>query len=528
MIPPLWCVLHIWSLARCRWPAVFQPDNTIQLSPDRQPIGFEFHITSGKVDVFGAGTIEAILINGNFVGPTLRPCEDDEVEVLVRNYLQQDTTMHFHGIEQRTTLWSDGVPGLTQRRIHAGASYLYRWAADNAGSFSYHAHSQGQLMDSLYGTIIVDASPEAERPFKLISRDAAEEQNMLVAESLSQPLLMADWSHYKFDDFYCIEMVANYDLACTDAIIVKGMLRHLGEDHGYAPPIQALQGDYDLLPHAAALTFVNVGGLYPLQVSVNNHELHVFVVDRQYIHTVVTNQVYVGNRNRVLVMIKLDQEPARYKVQIANYLLNQILGDFAEMTYGDAGSAPRHQIPKLNYARQPLIDGIRSFKPEQGKPYPERQPARESDQTVKVVLRKPGCPQGAYEWSLSSHKLYNITAEEQDPPILFQRPRNVLDSKLIVFLESHPVHKHRNKVFFLGSRNGRFPWTSVALPAGSFNSYLDMFTTLDIAVRYKVENPRAWLLYCHARGMGIVLMDSADHFPKVPLEYRKSNGFKLT
>ncbi|KAF5516133.1 Laccase abr2 [Colletotrichum siamense] len=616
------CALRIWSPTWCQRPDLLQLDGAKEPSPARQPVRFELHITSGKVDAIGAGTRDAILVNGTFVGPTLRLEQGDEVEFLVRNYLREDTTMHFHGIAQRTTPWSDGVPGLTQRQIHPGASYLYRWAAEEAGTFFYHAHSKGQLMDGLYGAIVIDASPKVKRPFHLISRDASEEQAMLAAELQNQPLLLADWSQYKFDDFYHIETTANFDLACTDAIIVNGvgsqyclgpitldnmtnpiilkMLKDLGEDHmttkGCVPPIQALQGDYDvdvakLPPHAvreciggrnpkgnftfsvdeklgwAALTFVNVGGLYPLQVSIDNHELHVYAVDGQYIHPVVTDRVYVGNGNRVSVLVKLDQGPARYTIRMANDLLNQILGGFAEMAYGDAADPPRHQKPKMNYAGQPLIDPIRSFKPEEGQPYPERRPARRPDRTVKLVLRKPGRPHGAYEWSLSGHELYNMTAEELDPPMLFKGPSKAPESELVVFSEvgdwvdmiletegpfaqSHPIHKHGNKVFFLGSGIGRFPWRSVedaerSLPVGSFNfenpAHLDTFTTPDIAgnapavwtvVRYQVENPGAWLLHCHvqthqAGGMGIVLMDGIDQFPEVPLEYREWNGFAL-
>ncbi|KAF4440591.1 multicopper oxidase [Fusarium austroafricanum] len=614
------CILHVLLPNRV-WTTFFRLGDANQQHSPRGPVRFELHVTAGQVEAIGAGPRDAILVNGSFVGPTLRLGQGDEVEFLVRNYLREGTAIHFHGISQRRTPWSDGVPGLTQRQIRPGASYLYRWIAEDPGTYFYHAHSRGQLMDGLYGAIIVAASPEAERPFHLISGDAEEQEAMRAAESNMRPLLVADWSQYKFDDLYGIEAAANFDLACTDAIIVNGMgsqycldpesldnmtnpiilamLKDLGEDHmtakGCVPPIQALQGDFDvdldkLPPQAvrecvggrnpsgnftvgveskagwAALTVVNVGGLYPLQVSIDNHDMHVYAVDGQYINPVVADRIYVGNGNRVSILVRLDQEPARYTIRMANDLLNQILGGFADMAYDGATLAPSHARPKMNYAGQPLIEGIRSFKPEDGHPYPARGPARVPDRTAKLLLRKPGRPYGAYEWSLSGHEVYNMTAENHDPPFLFRQPSRIPESELIIrtqtgewvdiiletegpFAQSHPMHKHGNRVYWLGSGIGRFPWNTVeeaerSLPPGTFNfenpPYLDTFTTPDIVgdapgvwtvVRYKVESPGAWLLHCHvqthvAGGMGVVILDGIDQFPEVPLEYQEWNGFK--
>ncbi|GKT47435.1 laccase abr2 [Colletotrichum spaethianum] len=594
--------------------------NTELESTIRNHVRFEIHLTAGQVDALGAGPRDAILINGSFTGPTLRLNQGDEVEFLVRNYLREDTTVHFHGVDQRKTPWSDGVPGLTQGQIRPGASYLYRWKAEQPGTFFYHAHSKGQLMDGLYGAIIVDAAQNVDRPFHLIDSDPKEEMAMRAAESQMQPLLLSDWSQYKFDDFYHIEKIANFDLACTDAIIVNGMgsqycldpesldsmtnpvilkmLQDLGEDHmtakGCVPPIQALQGDFDVnigeLPTDAirkcvggwnprgnftftvdsrngwaALTFINVGGLYPLQVSIDNHDLHVYAVDGQYIRPTVTDRVYVGNGNRVSVMVKLNQERALYTVRMANDLLNQILGGFANMAYDGANEMSNCSKPKMNYAGQPLIKNLRSFKPEEGRPFPARTPSRRSNRTFKLHLRKPGRPHGAYEWSLSGHEVYNMTREQQDPPFLFLQPDEIPHSELVLrthvgewidliletegpFAQSHPVHKHGNKVYFLGSGTGKFPWHTVEeaqkhLPPGSFNfkdpSYLDTFTTPDIAgdapavwtvVRYKADNPGTWLLHCHvqthhAGGMGVVMLDGISQFPKVPTDYVEWNGF---
>lgn len=96
---------------------------------------------------------ELIFMNEQFPGPELRLEQGDDVEVVVHNNLPVNTSIHFHGIEQRGTPWSDGVPGLTQKPIQPGHSWTYRWKATQYGTYWYHAHAQSEIMDGLYGPI---------------------------------------------------------------------------------------------------------------------------------------------------------------------------------------------------------------------------------------------------------------------------------------------------------------------------------------------------------------------------------------
>lgn len=68
-------------------------------------VPFELHLSHGEADPVGAGSRRVILINGTFVGPTLRLTQGDEAEITVRNYMREDTAVHFHGIAVR-----DGEP----------------------------------------------------------------------------------------------------------------------------------------------------------------------------------------------------------------------------------------------------------------------------------------------------------------------------------------------------------------------------------------------------------------------------------
>ena len=73
----------------------------------------------------------------------------------MKNSLSTEATVHFHGIEQVGTPWSDGVPGVSQKPIEPGGTFVYRWTATQYGTYWYHGHVQGLVSDGLYGAIII-------------------------------------------------------------------------------------------------------------------------------------------------------------------------------------------------------------------------------------------------------------------------------------------------------------------------------------------------------------------------------------
>lgn len=54
-----------------------------------------------------------------------------------------EVTIHWHGITQRGTQYSDGVPMVTQCPILQGNTFRYQWYA-NAGTHFWHAHTGKQ------------------------------------------------------------------------------------------------------------------------------------------------------------------------------------------------------------------------------------------------------------------------------------------------------------------------------------------------------------------------------------------------
>ncbi len=100
-----------------------------------------------------------ITINGTLPGPLLRWREGREVEIHVTNRLEEDTSVHWHGILLPADM--DGVPGVSYRGIAPGETFVYRFPVRQSGTYWYHSHTGLQEQLGHYGPLIIDpAGPE--------------------------------------------------------------------------------------------------------------------------------------------------------------------------------------------------------------------------------------------------------------------------------------------------------------------------------------------------------------------------------
>ncbi|GAB3464958.1 copper resistance system multicopper oxidase [Azotobacter salinestris] len=125
--------------------------------------GSEFDLAIGEIPVNITGKPRtATVINGSLPGPTLRWREGDTVTLRVRNRLDEDTSIHWHGILLPANM--DGVPGLSFDGIAPGGLYEYRFRVKQSGTYWYHSHSGFQEQTGVYGALIID--PREPEPFR--------------------------------------------------------------------------------------------------------------------------------------------------------------------------------------------------------------------------------------------------------------------------------------------------------------------------------------------------------------------------
>ncbi|KAK0650008.1 laccase [Cercophora newfieldiana] len=100
---------------------------------------------------------KAMLINGQFPGPTIRADWGDTIRVTVTNaLLVNGTSLHWHGIRMLNNNVNDGANGITECPLPPGASKVYTFRAEQYGSSWYHSHFSSQYANGVVGTILID------------------------------------------------------------------------------------------------------------------------------------------------------------------------------------------------------------------------------------------------------------------------------------------------------------------------------------------------------------------------------------
>ncbi|MEV1017241.1 multicopper oxidase family protein [Micromonospora sp. NPDC049801] len=120
-----------------------------------------FTLTAGTATVrVGGHDVAAWAFDGQVPGPELTATVGDVVQVTLRNRdIGRGVTLHWHGYDVPNS--QDGVPGVTQPAVLPGQEFVYRFRADQAGTYWYHTHSVSDVgvRMGLYGVLVVRPGP---------------------------------------------------------------------------------------------------------------------------------------------------------------------------------------------------------------------------------------------------------------------------------------------------------------------------------------------------------------------------------
>ncbi|WP_209308961.1 multicopper oxidase family protein [Blastococcus sp. CT_GayMR16] len=133
------------SVADLTGPADGEPDVAVDLAAREE----SFDLASGE-------RIQGFTLNGESPGPALEAHQGDLVEVTLTNVDVPDgVTLHWHGVDVPNA--EDGVAGVTQDAVLLGQEHVYRFLAEDAGTYWYHSHqvSHAQVRGGLFGTLVV-------------------------------------------------------------------------------------------------------------------------------------------------------------------------------------------------------------------------------------------------------------------------------------------------------------------------------------------------------------------------------------
>lgn len=509
------------------------------------------------------------------------------------------------------------MPGITQRHIQPGKSFVYEWDADQYGSYWYHAHQMGQLEDGLYGALVIRPKKSRATPLSAIPGDVA-----AIAKAAKKPrqLLIGDWRKKTSTEMMQIEHEANMEIPCYDSILFNGKGSTICWDEatikslitpqqnntltaaaaanggvavgmtakGCLPPVliakviapnatvypakipaenlnvcKPSKGETEVISVTkskaekekwVAIDVISATGLISFSFSLDGLSMWVYAVDGEFIVPKEVQSIPVSNGDRYSILVKLS-EAGDYPIRVASTQNTQLMAATAVLKYRvlEDAAAPKTTgiAPWIRDNGMPL-NGTVVYVAAQAKMFEAKTMGAKADATYKLQMRTGAT---STDWALNNVEFGDAISDHGSQGVaLFKAPSApgnlTINTKLnqwidIIFITAtkptppHPIHKHGNKMFLLGTGTGDFPWATVeeAKAAGAPLNLVDPPRRDAIvtpqaspaantwaAIRYHASQAGPWLMHCHIQshlggGMAMLINDGVDAWPKVPAVY---------
>ncbi len=132
-----------------------EPKQTTVTAKSEPPrtVRYDLYVRDTIVN-FSGKEKRAIAVNGQIPMPTLTFTEGDTAEIYVHNELNEETSMHWHGLFLPNQY--DGVPNLTQMPIKPHTTHLYKFPIIQHGTHWYHSHTGLQEQIGMYGSFVMN------------------------------------------------------------------------------------------------------------------------------------------------------------------------------------------------------------------------------------------------------------------------------------------------------------------------------------------------------------------------------------
>src|SRR5674476_1659914 len=114
-----------------------------------------YHLTLKQEKVNKTGReVLGMTVNNTIPGPTLRFTEGGYAVIYVKNEMDVETSVHWHGIMLPN--FYDGVPYLNTPPILPGQTQKYEFPLKQSGTYWFHSHTMLQEQSGVYGSIVIE------------------------------------------------------------------------------------------------------------------------------------------------------------------------------------------------------------------------------------------------------------------------------------------------------------------------------------------------------------------------------------
>lgn len=507
----------------------------------------------------------AITVNGVSPGPTITATQGDTLVIEVTNALHgENTAIHWHGIRQRGSPWSDGTEGVTQCPILPGETFIYRFVVDQAGTYLYHAHIGMQRSAGLFGLIRVLVPKGTVEPFSY---------------DKERSVVLNDWWHKSTTEQATGLSSLNFGwVGEPQSLLINGRGRYNcslagGTDVCNVTNPECSPFVLTMVPGKTyRLRIASVASLSALNLEIEGHNMTIVEADGHFTQPTVVKNLNIYSGETYSVIVKADQDPSR------NYWVG--LNVVSRKPGTPTGLAilnyyPNHpkKLPPTTPPYGPLWnDTVYRFNQSKLiKSHPSfiEAPPRTSDRAI-ILLNTQNKVNGYVRWSINNVSLvppttpYLVAVKENLKNVfdrnpapatydyknydIYSVPKNPngtlsnsiysleFNSTVDVVLqnantmnvnnsETHPWHLHGHDFWVLGFGLGRF---DPDVDPKSYN-LVDPILKNTVAVhpygwtalRFRADNPGLWAFHCHVEahffiGMGAIFEIGADRIGKLP------------
>ncbi|XP_008226201.1 PREDICTED: L-ascorbate oxidase-like [Prunus mume] len=513
----------------------------------------------------------AITINGETPGPKILAQQGDTIVVELKNSLiTENVAIHWHGIRQIGTPWSDGTEGVTQCPIFPGDTFIYKFVVDRAGSYLYHAHYGIQREAGLYGSITVSVPNGESEPF---------------AYDYDRSIILNDWFHKStYEQAAGLSSIPFVWVGEPQSLLINGrgrfncsLLATPSLEAGVCNATNPECSPYVLTVIPGKTYRLRIGSLTSLSAlsfQIEGHNMTVVEADGHYVEPFQTKNLYIYSGETYSVLITANQDPSRNYWVTTNVVSRKpatptglaILNYYPKYFKKSPPTLPttdplwNDTAPRL--AQSLAVKAHKSF---------IHSPPLTSDKVI-VLLNTQNKIDGYYRWSLNNvsfslpHTPYLIALKEnlnlnhvfdQTPPPenydfknydIYAVAENVnatssngiyrlkFNTTVDIILqnantmtvnnsETHPWHLHGHDFWVLGYGTGKF---DMMKDVGKYNLVNPiMKNTVPVhpygwtALRFRADNPGVWAFHCHLEshfymGMGVVFEAGVEKVGKLP------------
>jgi CopA family copper-resistance protein len=279
--------------------------------------GTDFDLRIGETPMNFTGSRKtAFTVNGSVPAPTLRWTEGDTVTLRVANTLDEDASIHWHGILLPANM--DGVPGLSFHGIRPGETYVYRFKVRQSGTYWYHSHSGFQEQRGLYGPLVIEArEPEPftyDREHVVMLTDWTDESPARVFEKLKKRSDYYNFRQRTVGDFFRDVRQEGLKAAIADRKIWGEMRMNptdLADVSGYTytylmngvSPAGNWTGVITL-GERVRLRFINGSAMSYFDVRIPGLKMTVVAADGQYVHPITVDEFRIATAETYDVIVE--------------------------------------------------------------------------------------------------------------------------------------------------------------------------------------------------------------------------------